>query len=130
MAKHRKYERPENRSSKFHPIWRGIGCLLIVIVPFMSYILALDVVRIGLKKGWPIPPELLGQIKFPVWIWKVNILTILAAYITKINNLGAILAVFLILLLMFSGIITSLYAGFYRVVGPPRYSPIDAPPYK
>ncbi len=36
----------------------------------------------------------------------------------------------LLILTVLSGILTFVYAVIYRVIGPPRYSPVDAPPPK
>jgi len=129
MTRYRKFDRPTfKRSEDVHPIWRGIGCILMIIVPLMSYLIALELVRYGLSHGWAFPPDFLGVIQFPGWVWKTPILSTLAYFIASFTNLPAILIITLVLVLIFTGIFTTLYSLLWKVVGPSRYTSVDAPP--
>jgi peptidoglycan/LPS O-acetylase OafA/YrhL len=88
------------------------------------------VVDYGLSHGWPIPTELLGYIQFPDWVWKIPILARIVAPIASYNNLKAVLVFFVVVLVLLIGVYSTLYAIIYRIVGPPRYSAVDAPPPK
>jgi hypothetical protein len=131
MGKYVKYQRKTyERRNETHPVWRGIGCLLMVIVPLMSYAGAVTLVNYGVGHGWPFPPEFIGYIQFPDWVWNAPVLPMLAAPIANYPNLWAVLIVFLILLLLLSGVFSTVYSILYRITGPSKYSPLDAPPSK
>jgi len=129
MGKYTIYKRPEHkRRGEVHPIWRGIGCLLIIIVPLISYAGAVLLVNYGLSQGWPIPAEWLGYIKFPDWVWQIPFLAGIARPIANFSHPIAILAFFVVILLLLTGFSSTVYAFIYRCLGPPRYSALDAPP--
>ena len=131
MRKYARYARPiPERSRAIHPIWRGIGCLLIVIVPLLSLAGAALLVNYGLSQGWPIPPEWLGYIKFPDWVWKIQFLASIAGPIANYNNLKAVLAFCVVILVLLIGVYSTVYAFIYRGLGPSRYTAVDAPPSK
>jgi hypothetical protein len=130
MAKYIKYQRPvpPKPSDAVHPIWRGIGCLMILIVPILSYALTIILVQTGLENRWPIPRQLLGRVRFPDWVWNVPVLEDIARFIHSINNLYAILLFFVLILALLSVIFSLLYSIIYSAVAPPPYTPVDAPP--
>ena len=129
MGKYTKYARRlPPRSSEAHPVWRGIGCILILIIPLLSYASATLLVDYSLNQGWLIPAEWLGYIKFPDWVWKIPILASIASPIASYNNLKAVLAFFVVILVLLVGIYSTFYAFIYRSLAPPRYSSVDAPP--
>lgn len=129
MGKYTIYQRPEHkRRREVHPIWRGIGCLLIIIVPLISYAGAVLLVNYGLSQGWPIPAEWLGYIKFPVWVWQIPFLASIARPMANFSHPLAILAFFVVVLILLTGLVSTVYAFIYRGLGPPRYTTLDAPP--
>lgn len=131
MNKYTKYKVPPlKRERETHPIWRGIGCLMIIILPVIAYAGAVLLVQYGMEHGWPFPPEILGFIQFPDWVWNAPVLPLLVRPVANYRNLWAVLLVFLMLLVLFSGIYSTLYAVMYRFVGPSRYTSVDARPSK
>jgi hypothetical protein len=96
----------------------------------MSYAGAVLIVRYGLAHGWPFPPELVGSIQFPLWVWNAPVLPVLVRPIANSQNLGAVIVVFLILVVLIFGIMTTTYAIIRRITGPSRYTPVDALPTK
>ena len=131
MSKYSKYQKqPKDIKPVMHPIWRGIGCLMAIILPVLSYLAAIEYINTGITKGWPIPKGLLGFVKFPVWVWKIPILENLFYPIATIRNFYAILFFTIVFLILISGILSFLYSILYRIVGPPVLSPVDAPPIK
>jgi hypothetical protein len=131
MSKYTKYQpKFTERKEQQHPIWRGIGCLMIVIIPLMSYAGAVILVNYGLAHGWPFPPELIGYVQFPDWVWNAPILPSLAAPIASFLNLFAVLITFFLIAVLLSGIFSTLYAFLYRIAGPSKFSAVDAPPSK
>lgn len=60
MPKNDQYQvrRPkEDESQKIHPVWRGIGCISLVIIPIISYIGASQLINHRENFSWIIIPE-------------------------------------------------------------------------
>ena len=62
MPKNDQYRVEKPRSDekkKIHPVWRGIGCVMMVIIPIISYIGAAQLVNNRENISWMIiPPEI------------------------------------------------------------------------
>ncbi len=98
-----------------HPIWRGIGCIFIILIPIMSYAGAVLLMQANAKQGWVgLPREITGSFVLPV--------------LGRIYYTDLIVA--LILMIIGFGILTVVYSFTYRLIGPPKYGPLDAPPEK
>lgn len=103
---------------KIHPIWRGIGCFMLILIPIMAYAGATLLVQANRTQRWlPMPPELAQAIFIPI----LN---------QRIPYLPAILIVTVLLSLIGFGVLSFFYAILYRAVGPSRYGPLDAPPVR
>ena len=111
-------------------IWRGIGCLLGVVIPIISWVLAVVTVRVAYAAGWPLPYQLLGYPTLPLVLWKAPGLVPLLAYIQSQQNLYAVIAVAFTYVIIAGASMSLIYAIVYRFVGPSRYGPYDAPPPK
>jgi hypothetical protein len=112
----RTYLSPQSRvpRASIHPVWRGIGCLLLVLVPIISFAAARLLVQENLKTNWiEIPVELGGSFFLP----EIGMVTY------------AELAMMLILVIIGFGLLTVLYAVVYSLLGPPAYGPLDSPPH-
>jgi len=108
--------RQDEREEKgIHPVWRGIGCVLLILLPVMSYAGAVELVKANYKNGWMVMPSDLAQ-------------TVAIPYIGYISHLYANLAVGVVLLVIGFGILTIIYSILYSTMGPPKYGPTDAPP--
>jgi hypothetical protein len=129
MAKYAKYQRKSKRKTGTNPVWRGIGCNLIVVVPLMAYalmaILTPSVIASGL-----VPNELRGHVQFPDWVLHTPTLGSIAGYISGINNLWLKVIEFFVILALLAGIFSLAYTAVFQIVGPPRYTALDAPPPK
>lgn len=129
MGKYSKYQRPTFEKPKGqHPVWRGIGFLLIILIPIIAFASAMLLVDMGMKNAWPIPRGLLGYVHFPEWVWKAPVLPFLARPIASFPNLWAVLIAFISMLVLISGVFTTVYAIIRRIIGPSRFSAVDAPP--
>ena len=126
MSAVKKAERPKNQD--VHPIWRGIGCLMMVILPVLSYALAVLSVNYGMEHNWPIPYWLLGAPSLPAFIWDSPQLAALFLPVLQMQNLYAHLFFGFIYLVLLGGLYSVVYSAIYRVIGPPRYGPTDMPP--
>lgn len=112
-----------------HPIWRGIGCILIILVPLMAYGLMLVTTQPIINTGL-VPYQLLGIVNFPLGVYHNRILTGFANFIDSFNNMWVSIIVFFVMLLILTAIISITYTALYQTVGPKRYTPLDAPPSK
>jgi ABC-type uncharacterized transport system YnjBCD permease subunit len=91
-----------------HPVWRGVGFVLIIVIPIISILAAIVLVNANKVNHWiRVPRELLVNFSDPYIIVK------------------AILA-FLIGFLLFI-ILTIITFIANRFWGPPRYGPYDVP---
>jgi hypothetical protein len=129
MGKYAKYQRKPPKKRGLHPIWRGIGCILIIIVPLLAFGMMLVSVPPIIATG-KVPYQLLGRVHFPDWAFKVRIVAGIASYISSIDNLWMNIITFFVMLLLLTAVASLLYSLIYTLVGPARYSAQDAPPPK
>ena len=100
-----------NRPWEIHPLWRGIGCLMIFLIPLLAYAGAVLLVDANLEKRWiSIPPEFYWPPSNPI--------------------LASQLGVALLLSMFGYFIFVIVYLFVYKIIGPPKYGPTDAPPVK
>ncbi len=116
------------RPEPVHAIWRGIGCLMILIMPVLSYLLAAATVNFAVHTDWPMPYQLMGYPLMPAYLRSILGLAPVLDFIEKQRNLYAILLVALVYTVAIGAFISLGYAVLYRFIGPPRYGPLDAPP--
>lgn len=92
-----------------HPIWRGIGCIIMILIPGMSFAATLLILQENAKNVWfKIPSDLLVK-EFS------DPLILIKAIFTFV------IAVFLFFLFAMVSFIIN------RFFGPPRYGPTDMP---
>jgi uncharacterized membrane protein YphA (DoxX/SURF4 family) len=119
MGKYGKLSRqvpPPQRPWSVHPIWRGIGCLMVLIGPFIAIAAAHLLLDMNLEQGWfQIPAEFSGPFTLP----GTN---------TTLNHFFADLLLAGVLLLIGFAVMMIVYSIIYSIMGPPRYGPLDAPP--
>jgi hypothetical protein len=128
MAKYKSYERKEiRRTHEIHPIWRGIGCIILIIIPIMAYLATTVLIQQGQKDQWAMPSDLMGHPQLPPWLYQFAFTRQFAAPIASVNNLYALIAGTFLLTILAFGILAVIYGWSYRVVGPSRFTPLDAP---
>jgi hypothetical protein len=120
----------QERPWKVNPVWRGIGCILLLIIPIMAWYVT-EIILWG-NTGIKLPP-LFTSVYFVPYIHIVAVDKV----ITQVNQfLFSNKLVFgqffltIILTVFGFGVMAFLYAVLYRVAGPPRYGPFDVPPNK
>jgi len=119
-----------SRLNETHYIWRGIGCLMIIILPVMSIASANETVNYGIDNGWPIPYEMLQPVRLPDIFYSTGGLRTIFNPLSAIPHFYAVSALSVLYLIFASGLISVIYAAVYRMVGPSKYGPTDAPPTK
>jgi hypothetical protein len=112
MGKYDRYQsKPKTRPWKIHPVWRGIGCVMIAMIPVMSYFGAVVLLDLNAQNGWvPIPVEFTGPAAYPY--------------------LYARLAVTIMLMFFGYGLLVILYTLLARISGMQQYGPLDSPPIR
>ncbi len=124
-----KIEAPVRRG-QIHPIMRGIGCILLVIIPILAYGTSVLLVEYGMKNGWPIPP---GWLRYPTvhpLLWNLTGLApILQAYQGTAHLTANIIFTLAISIVAF-GVLSILYGFMYKLAGPSQYGPTDVPPIR
>lgn len=116
------------KSYEPHPIWRGIGCFMILFLPIVSYAISMLAVDSAIRQGIRIPEGLTGHPVMPEILFNVPGLVDPLFWIQGQTNLYAYLLVAFFVLVLLGGVFTFVYALMYRVAGPPTYSEFDAPP--
>jgi len=118
------------RSTGVHPVMRGIGCIMMVVVPILAYGTALLLVDYGIRRGWPIPPNWLEPITIPPLLFSLQGLEPVWNFLLRQDNLIAIVVATLAIIVVIGGIMSMIYGYIYTIFGPPRYGPQDAPPIR
>lgn len=120
MAKYSSYNRRtplDERPWTIHPIWRGIGCVLMLLIPIMAYAGAILLVQANLKAGWvPLPAQFTRTVNFP--------------YIGNIEHLLANLIVAVLLSFIGFALMSFLYSILFRIMNPDPDGPMDAKPVR
>ena len=118
----------EERRWKINPVWRGIGCFLILIIPIMAWFAA----DLFLNSGQKIIRS--PGMNQPITIKSVHIAEIdkviadINRYTVSHHLIKGQFFFFVLFMVIGFGILAFLYAVMYRVIGPPRYGPFDVPP--
>ena len=120
--------RPSTKRTDQTPaIWRGIGCILLLIVPLTAWVLAIGTVQLALRNGWPLPQQFLGYAELPEWLWDIPALWTILGYVSRQPHLYMTIVFTILYTIAISGLLSVVYSIIYRFVGPPRYGPLDLP---
>lgn len=116
MGKYNSYSRSsslrERQARKqAHPIWRGVGFALMVLIPFLSYFASLLLLQENAVRGWiAIPADYIARTGDPLLYVKIG--------------LTVVLSILVYVVVSFLGVIV------LRMFGPSRYGPLDVPEIK
>src|SRR5918996_4684 len=83
-------QRPKPRNVGVHPVMRGIGCIMMVVVPILAYGIALLLIDYGTQHGWPIPPNWLRPITIPSLLLNLRGLEPVWNFLLRQDNLIAV----------------------------------------
>lgn len=130
MSKYRSssVKKTRERNKQPHYLWRGIGCVMMLIVPVVSIAAGYETVQAALDARFPIPYQLLGTPTYPEFFYASDGLMTLLAPITRTRHFYAYAAISFMYMIGLAGLMSFTYAVVYRMVGPGRYGPLDAPP--
>jgi hypothetical protein len=119
MGNYQPYRQPQPKTKPWtvHPIWRGIGCFLMILIPIMAYAAAELLVEQNASAGWiAIPVELARTVTVPG--------------LGDLPHFYATLAVTILLMVLGFSLLTVVFAFFWGAAGPPRYGPLDSRPLR
>lgn len=110
MPKYNQYQRtsaPIKEKLKIHPVWRGIGCVMLTLIPVLSYFASLILIKSRDVLPWVLIPNdlVFTQLKDPLFWVKIFYAAIIA-----------------LILFLIMGIITFVIDKFF---GPPKRGPYD-----
>lgn len=115
------------RRGNTHPVMRGIGCILMVIVPLLSYGAGSLLAQQNFGSQI-LPISWYGRMTFPDWAYRLTGLNFIANFLSSIDRLPATLALSAIVLIVFGGILSVLWGYMYSLLAPSKYGPFDVPP--
>lgn len=132
MGKYTTYKKtpPKPRNLGVHPVMRGIGCIMMIVVPLLSYGIALFLVDYGIRHGWPLPPNWLEPVSIHPLLLSLRGLDPVWNFLLRQDNLIAILIFTIATIIVIGGLMSVLYGYIYTLFGPPQYGPQDAPPIR
>ena len=127
-----KFEESIHKDKKPSVGRRGIGCMLAMILPVVSYLTAIELLNIKIVKTavYRVSPTLFGPPTIPSLIWKIKAIRPFLDLVYSWKNLEANLLLSLFILLILWGVIGVIYSAIYNAVSPSRYGKLDAPPSK
>ena len=117
-----------NRKKTTHYVWQGLGCLMMIIIPLISYAAGQITVDMAIENEWDLPREYLGIPKLPAVVNASSGLYTLFGWVTNIENFYAILVFTIVYIIVIGGIMSLMYTIVYSYMAPPRYGPQDLPP--
>lgn len=110
-----------------NPYMRGIGCLLMLIVPVFSY--GVGDLLASRRFGYQvIPPEWFGNMTFPPILNALPGLKGILNYLGNIPHLPATLALTVVTIILVGGILSVIFGWLYSLLAPSPYGPMDIPP--
>ena len=103
-----RFQEKTTKKKEIHPIWRGVGFGMMVLIPIMAYVGADLLLTENLSRGWfPIPADLYSPFIEPFLYVRIIL----------------ILIIIFVLYVLFQFITFLIFSLF----GPSRYGPTDVP---
>ena len=120
--------KPDERRWNIHPVWRGIGCFMIIIIVVMSYAGAKELTDYNERtQKFGLPDQLYNKvhISYTKYIPALKEDDVVNKFLANIKY-GYLLFMLIFMFIGF-GAFSFVYSALYRVSGPSRYTPLDSP---
>lgn len=116
------------RPWKVNPVWRGIGCIMFLLIPIMSWVGS--TMFLQSNKKIILPWELSTVIAIPyTHVTEIDKLIVpINQYFASIHLVFGQLFFTIIITFIGYGVLAFIYSLLYKIAGPPRYGPFDVPP--
>ncbi len=118
------------RVTGVNPFMKGLGCFIFLLVPPISYAMAVLLVQIGVQRGWPLPPSWLGYVDINPIVWRLGGLAPILSLIENQANLIANLVFAFGIMLAIGSFMGVIFGYMYKFFGPSPYGPTDVPPIR
>lgn len=106
---------------------RGIGCLMMVIVPVFAYAVGNYLTDQGFGVQF-FPPEWYSPIAVTPALAQNVVFGLVAQFLADHPIYPAALVIALVVIVVVGGIISIVYGYMYTLLAPSRYGPTDVPP--
>ena len=129
MGRYTSVQKPEEKRPETHPIWRGVGFGMMILLPIISYAGTRLLLQENDKRGWfEIPKELI--IACPNGnLVDFNPIPILSFHVPcPATNLRAIIFLTIAIWVVLFALFQMFTFIVFRLFGAPRYGPTDMPP--
>lgn len=127
------------RPWRIHPIWRGLGCVMIVLIPVIAFAISsllVDYVtpvralldRVGILRA---PVDLMGWTRY-ILIYIPEITSQVQGFVNALGLKpveywwGKVMITMIISMILFA-ILSIIYSIIFTATGPGRYGPLDVP---
>jgi hypothetical protein len=128
MGKYNSFQKKQDLPrNEIHPVWRGIGFIIMLLTPIISWAATMVLLDLGKSQKWSFMYGLAGTVRFPEIFYTTPVVQTAANYLSTVPYLAAIVLFFIAFFVLFSGVFAFLNAVLYRIVGPPRYTRLDEP---
>ena len=118
----------QERRWRINPVWRGIGCILFLLIPIMSWVGATLVLQNYQNIALPYGMTKVVTVPF-IHVREIDkLITQVNQYFIATGFMTGQLFLTVIFVFIGLGIMAFLYAILYKIGGPPRYGPFDVPP--
>jgi len=101
---------------------------MMLLIPLISIAAGYETINYALNTGYPVPYQLLGTPTYPDLFYKSSGMMTILSPITAIRHFYAYAVAAIFYMVLLGGFTSLTYAIVYRMVGPSRYGPLDAPP--
>lgn len=105
---------------EIHPVWRGIGCLMMIVIPVISWAATLALLEYGKKQAWAFISQLSTPMTFSAIFYQIPLVRNAAMLISATPDLKFKLIFFVLFLLGFTGLFSLLNAVLVGLFSPPR----------
>lgn len=125
----RRAEKSGPSRNTVNPYMRGIGCILMVVVPLFAF--GLGDILAGQRVGYGIlPPEWYGVMIFPPQVYQLSGLSAVAVFLATKNHLQATLFFTIIAIVVIGGVISVVFGYMHTLFAPSQWGPTDMPPVR
>lgn len=119
---------PAPKRDSVHPLVRGIGCLMFVLVPIVAYGVATVLAPMAPGWGLPIPVQWYGRANLQNPVATIPYLSEFVNLILQQNNLIVNLVFAAIITVLLYGVLSIAFGYAYSMATPSKYGPMDVPP--
>jgi hypothetical protein len=120
MSKYQIYQRQKRvpRRRSIHPVWQGIGCVMLILMPLLAWGIEEILFQIALQQRWPIPYEWSLPPRWPQWMWQLPFLTPFLASTQSWTHFTARLLAWVAVLVILWLVLLFVYAAIYKASAP------------